>query len=538
MVSRHSCWILWIVPVMLTVSLTAAGREVPLIEAVKASDLSGVRALLRQGADVNATELDGTTALHHAVLLDDVSAVDVLIQAGADVEARSRYATTPLALACVNGNAAMIERLLAAGADANSASPAGETALMTAARTGKPDAIRVLLAYGADVNAREAANGQTALMWAAARNNAAAIDVLIEAGSDVNAHSLGNRSTPAAAGRARAGGTAGPRPPATFSALFYAARGGHIDATRALLKGGANVNDVLSDGNTPLMTALLNAHWELASVLLDHGADATVDGLGWTPLHQLAITRRPNNHGGLTGPKSTGTKDSLDLIKQLVDKGADVNARMTKEINTGQRNKFFRIGATPFLLAAKTCDFEQMRVLHSVGADTNATNEVGDTPLMVAAGLQMWNPSEDAGTDEECLEAVKLAYEYGNDVNAVNEWNETALIGAAVRGAVPIVDFLVDKGADILVTTKRGWNAWGVANGIFYSNHIVSQPAAEARLREILTARGISTEGLVIDLSDCVGCTIGNRRVQDDQRVADKEKLDAAKKPVPQNQQN
>jgi uncharacterized protein len=504
-----------VMPLAAVASLGAAGRDLSLVEAVKSANTAAVRTLLAKPGAVDTAEPDGTTALHYAVYRDDLATADLLIGAGARVGAANSYGVTPLALACENGSTAMIERLLAAGADANSASPAGETVLMTASRTGRVDAVRVLLAHGAKVNEHEASHGQTALMWAAAANNADVVRALIDAGAEVNAHALGTQVNQAVRRRK---GAPPERPKATFTALFYAVRAGHLQSTALLIAGGAKVNEVLPDGNTALMEALLNANWEVADALLDAGADPKVDQIGWSPLHQLAISRRPNNHGGTTGPKSKGTLDSLGVIRKLAAHGADVNARMTKDINTGQRNKFFRIGATPFLLAAKTCDYQQMRLLADLGADPKATNDVGDTALMVAAGLNMWNPSEDAGTDEDCLEAVKLAHALGNDVNARNEWDETALIGAAVRGAVPIVDYLVDHGADLLATSKRGWNAWGVAHGIFYSNHVVNQPAAEARLGEILAARGVATDALEIDLSHCVGCDIGNRRVEDDQR--------------------
>src|SRR5580765_8085773 len=116
--------------------LGAAERDVRLVDAVKAGDKGAVSSLLRQRIDVNASEPDGTTALHWAVRQDDLQLTDQLIRNGADVKTANRYGITALYLASVNGSASMIEKLLKAGADANGTAPEGETVLMTVARTG------------------------------------------------------------------------------------------------------------------------------------------------------------------------------------------------------------------------------------------------------------------------------------------------------------------------------------------------------------------------------------------------------------------
>src|SRR5688500_7678469 len=89
----------WILPLFAALSLGRAGREAPLIEAVKKADAKAVRTLLEQHADVNAPEADGTTALHWAVHRDDRETVDLLIRAGAHVRAANRYGVMPLSLA-------------------------------------------------------------------------------------------------------------------------------------------------------------------------------------------------------------------------------------------------------------------------------------------------------------------------------------------------------------------------------------------------------------------------------------------------------
>ena len=405
-------------------ALGAAAEEVRLIDAVKAGDRAAVTRLLQQHVDVNLSQRDGTTALHWAVHRNDLEIVDRLIRAGAKVRAVNRYGVAPLTLACESAAADVVERLLEAGADPNGTAADGETVLMTAARTGDPAVIGALVARGASVNAHEGRKGQTALMWAATENNALAVDALLKAGADL---------------RARSGGG--------FSSLLFAVRAGHREVVGRLLKAGASANEALPDGTSALTLAITNAHYELAAWLLEAGADPNADTPGWAPLHQLVWTRRPN--GGLAEPPAvpTGTLSSLDLAKRLLAHGANPNAQIKKDRSLGfdDRHLLNRIGATPFLTAAHAADVEMMRLLAAGGADTRLTTADRTTALMAAAGVGIWVVGESPGTNDEALEAVKLALELGGDVRAVNDFGYTALHGAAHRGAPDIVRLLVAK---------------------------------------------------------------------------------------------
>ena len=108
--------------------------------------------------------------------------------------------------------------------------------------------------------------------------------------------------------------------PTGFSPLLFAVRAGSIDAVRVLLDAGANVNDVLSDGETALIVALANAHWQLADLLLDRGANPNLAGAGWNALHQAVRERRPNIGFGRPGPIPSGTLDSINVIKKMIAK--------------------------------------------------------------------------------------------------------------------------------------------------------------------------------------------------------------------------
>jgi uncharacterized protein len=494
----------WLIAVVLSAAAWGASiRQVPLVDAVESRDKPAVQALLKQKTtDVNARRPDGSTALQWAVYRDDEAMVDLLIGAGADVKAVNGYGVSPLSLAAQSGNAAILERLLKAGADANLSLPGGETVLMTAARNGKADAIKALLTHGANVNARDA-HGQTALMWAAARNNGEAIRVLVEFGGDINIRTS----------RAEPGKDViflSP-PPTSFSPRMFAVRTGSTDAVKALLKAGANVNDVLSDGESALIVAVANPHWELAGFLLDKGADPNLAGAGWNALHQAVRQRRPNVVGISPAPSPTGKVDSIEIIKKMIAHGVDVNARMTRNgMKDGQRNRLNRLGATAFFLAAKGADVEAMRVLVAAGANPLTPAADGTTPLMVAAGLKIFNPGEDGGSlpsqEGEVLEAVKMCVELGSDVNAVNTDNETALHGSAYRGTNTVVQYLVDKGAKLDAKDTRGWTPLLIANGIDFTGFYKQQAATADLLRQLMKARGISTEGQVADGKECLDC--------------------------------
>jgi uncharacterized protein len=485
----------WTIALMIVLgsAVIAAGADVPLIEAVRTADPEAVKTLLNRRVDVNAPQADGTTALHWAADGDNVEIVDLLIRAGANVKATNRYGVTPLWLASLNGNAGCIEVLLNAGADPNTVMPEGESVLMTAARTGRLGAVKALLDRGAAVNTKEGWHGQTALMWAAAEGHPAVIRTLVEHGAEVNARSNGG-----------------------FTALLFAVREGQIGAVQALLEAGADLNDALpvrtrqggdaaatpvapTASETGLNTFLLataNAHYELAAWLLDQGADPNAAPQGWSALHQVSWVRKTGTAGSNNpAPEGSGRMDSLEFVKKLVAKGGALNARVTKKPTMGVTT-LNAIGATPFLLAARTADVDLMRLLAQLGADTKMPNEDDTTPLMVAAGVGTQAPGEDPGTEPEVMEAVKLALEMGNDLNAVDKNGESVMHGAAYKHVPSVVRLLAQKGARIEVwnqPNKRGWTPLTIAEGIQRGMNIVSSPPTAAALREVMAAATNST---------------------------------------------
>lgn len=458
----------------------AARAQSPLADAVEKQDRSIIRQLLKQGVDVRAAQVDGMTALHWAAHLDDLETAKLLVKAKADANATNRYGVTPLSLACVNGNTELVESLLAAGADPNTTLRGGETVLMTAARTGKVGPVKALLSRGVVVDAKER-RGQTALMWAAADGHAAVVEVLLKAGADFRT----------------------PLPDSGFTPVFFAAREGRTEVVHALLKAGADVNETMqprkpggkspAKGTSALILAIENGHYELALTLLDASADPNDQRSGFTPLHVMTWVRKPprGEDKGMPPPPELGRLNSLQFIRELVKRGADVNARLVN--GTGGLGKFTTKGATPFLMASATADIPYMRLLLESGADPSIPNAEKCTPLIVACGIGVGSDAanEVAGEEPEVLEAAKLLLELGADVNAVDANGETAMHGAALKNLPKVVQFLADSGAKVEVwnqENKFGSTPLMLAQGYRPGNFKPSFETIDAIQRVMLAA--------------------------------------------------
>ncbi len=471
----------------------SAKVDLRLATAAANRDTAAVRALLGQKVDVNAPDVQGTPALHWAIRLDDIDLTRLLLSAGADAKLANRYGVTPLALAVSSGSPALIRLLLDAGADANAVDPAAETMLMIASRVGVTDAVRVLLEHGAVVDTRDKTYQQTALMVAVRENHLAIVQMLIERGADVNAKTrtgqtpqwvLPNSVPGFGHGIGIVRGGLPPRGsrqpiPGSLSPLLYAARDGRLEAAKLLLAAKAEINQTDANAITPVLMAIVNNRVDVARFLIEKGADIqATDWYGRTPLW-AAIETRNMDVDNATLANSIEREPMLEVIKVLLERGANVNVRM-KEVPPIRR-AFLRVtgslawvdftGQTPFLTASLAADLTVMRLLLKHGADPNIGTFEGTTPLMAAAGVNwVYSQTFDEGAAAR-LEAVKLCHELGNDVNAVNSMGLTALMGAANRGSDDIIRFLVEKGAKLDVKDKEGRTAMAWAEGVFLATH-------------------------------------------------------------------
>jgi uncharacterized protein len=453
--SRRIFWIL----IAAAASVFGATNSTRLVEAAKAKDTATVRALIKDHADVNATQGDGATALHWAAHWDDRATVQLLITAGARVNTADDEGVTPLSLACLNGSSAVVDLLLKAGANPNVAKLNGETPLMTASLTGNVDVVKLLLAHSANVNAQESTRGQNALMWAIAKNHPQVAKVLIDNHADVKARSK-----------------------AQFTALLFAAQQGNLESARVLLTAGADVNDSAPDGiagdtnaraafkaNTQagaLLVAIDSNHEGMAKFLVEHGADVNQHGAGRTPLHSAVQQRMP------------------DLVKLLLARGSNPNTRLEKALPLLSRYILqaagldpSAIGATPFWMAADFGDVPMMHILVEGGANPLLTTLDKTTALMAAAGIDFiegqdrygrrWFQDSTLPLQLAAIESVKYCVELGIDINAANTNGQTAMHGAAYFGSPLLVQFLFDHGAKMDVMNKLGQTPYFITQGIY-----------------------------------------------------------------------
>jgi ankyrin repeat protein len=537
----------------LAASASAAGSSIA--DAAMSGDKTLLLTLLKQKNDVNAAQPDGATAIQWAAYRNDLEMAGLLIAAGADVNKPNRDGATPLWLAAENGNSAMLERLLQGGADPNGRQPSGATALMMAARNGNLDAISVLLAHKADPSLKEKLRGTTALMWAAEQSHPAAVKLLIEHGAQIDATSEPDtrnsrlniaptiqqrivQDVAIAAGGRRAGaGAAGDgkeKAPAAddFSAFYgepqkkdgggltslvFAAREGCLECVQTLVAAGAKVNQTTNYGWSALLTATQNRHYVLAAWLLDHGADPNLANRGgWTPLY-LATDNRNIESGDY--PVRRPDMDHLAFIKLLIEKGANVNARICgaessakecKGDTTETRTNFtmqwlYEDGATPFLRAAQSGDVVLMKLLKEHGADPKIASAHNDTALAVASGIGWVEGITFEWSPEQSLEAVKMCLDFGIDPNVADDQGRTALHGAAHKGRTEVIQLLVDHGAnleahdngsrDTFAGAMKGmtwipldWSRGLVRVGV---QSAIPHPEAEKLLVKLMTDRGL-----------------------------------------------
>jgi len=434
------------VAMLLSAAGATAASDAPVADASETRDLEVLRALLADGADVDAPQPDGATALHWAAHWDDLPTANALIEAGGAARLANDYGVTPLFLAASNGSAAMLDVLLGAGADPDAAMPSGETALMAAVRSGSLASVERLIAHRADANATQISKGQTAMMWAATRLRTDMVQALLDGGANVAIRSASG-----------------------FSPLMFAAREGGIELSRLLLAAGDDVNGSSDGGHTPLLVATVRGHAALAMFLLEQGAqpDGDVEGAGYTPLHWASSTAEtPLTYGGIETSGEwramTGVPDraaQLTLIRTLIEYGADIEAKIARPLLAYStfENRSLR-GGTPFFTAAASGDTDVMRLLVAYGADPLARSGNEWTPLMAAAGaMGNQTPNIEAAvavTEQDRVDAVELAWKLGNDLEGAGRQGHRALHVATSAGFHDIIAWLVEHGADINATSN------------------------------------------------------------------------------------
>jgi uncharacterized protein len=504
-----------------------AQSQSPIASAAQRGDRETVKALLQKGADVNAAQGDGSTALHWAAIKGDAEMTRMLTVAGANVRATTRLgAYTPLYLAAKGGFSDVVAVLLAAGADARAVTANGTTPLMIAAAAGDTRSMTSLIENGADVNARDTAKGETPLMFAAGFNRLDAVKLLLARGADHRAtttvvdlfaltapeeesmaRQMG-RATPARADVA--GATRAYRYNELISsqggltALLFAARQGYTDVVKALLDGGADINQPnAGDRTTPLLMSIINGHFDQAMMLIERGANVNAAAFnGVTPLYGvLNIQWAPKSL--YPSPKAYQQQQTtyLELMQTLLARGADPNARVSRKVWYQAYNSdyagFDEAGSTPFFRAAYASDVAAMKLLVANGADPNigtfkpagrpftgeGTRQIQDVsglppvpyggpgilPIHAATGVgygEGFAANSHRYAPTGFLPAIRfLVEEMGADVNAADHEGNTPVHLCASRGDNECIKYLVSKGADVTRLNREGNTTVDMANG-------------------------------------------------------------------------
>ncbi len=525
--------------------------------AVYRSDKEMVDLLLHAGANPKAANREGSTPLWLASINGDAAIIGALIQAGADANEHLPLGRTPLMAAARTGNVDAIRVLLDHGAQVNvKETLRGTTPLMWAADEGHAPAIRLLIQGGADFKARsdmaERGRGPALGKSNDPRKAVAAQGAALAAGKALDLRDLSNLrgddngiGGPGGAGNGAAGGSRGgsrrggarggrggaaagdqgfdvnddaavaafgfrgrpaPKDGGALTPLVYAVRANDLESVKALLDAGADVNQVTGYGWSPLLVATQNRYYKLGAYLIDRGADVNLANKGgWTPLY-LATDNRNIESGDY--PVRKGDMDHLDFIKLLLEKGADVNARMkdSTETRTVFTNQWLdENGATAFLRASQSGDLVLMKLLLAHGADPKIDTVLHVTPLQVAAGIGWVEGITYEWSPEATLEAVKMLIGLGLDVNAQADTGRTAMHGAAHKGRTDVIQVLADHGAKLDVrdygnTDNRGgklavhtWEPVDYADGLVRVGvqSAIPHPEAGLLLRKLMTAAGL-----------------------------------------------
>ncbi|HEY4338964.1 MAG TPA: ankyrin repeat domain-containing protein [Steroidobacteraceae bacterium] len=485
-------------------SLVLAGTvhaDSRLADLVQAGDAAAALKMINAGADVNAAQGDGASALDWAAYRLDTRLVKELLKHHADPNAMNSFGSAPLIEAIKANNVELVEMLLSAGAHPDAANADGQTALMLAARIGALPIAKLLLHHGANVNAREQWQGQTALMWAAAQNFPQMTQLLVDHGAKVNLRALyydwlDNATQITSEPRAQY------RPEGGLTPLLYAIRGGCQQCVETLLKAGAKVNMPTPEGVTPLMSAIDNLHYGIAKYLLQHGADpAAWDWYGRTPLfvavdmHSYIQRAGRGGFGLQTSPSQHAqahedNTSAVDIVRMLLGKGVDPNVQLNLHrpshgANNGRfTDDLVRTGCTPLLRAAMSHDNELVTLLLQHGALVDLPNVNGVTPLIGAAGMGMRGGPDAIVPDyrgdfskdapAKAVTTLDILVKAGANVNArvtdtsshsgriarasqmTERQGQTALYGAITRHWTPVVRYLLVHGAKVDVADDKG----------------------------------------------------------------------------------
>lgn len=517
-----------------------ANRDLPTL--IQAGATKQALEQIRAGADVNQAQGDGSSPLLWAINRSDYEVAAALLAKKANPNAGNEFGALPLTEAARLNDDRMVKLLMDAGAKVDSANPDDETVLMLAIKNGNQAMFEMLVGAGANINITEKFHNQTPLMYAASAGRAEMVKLLLAKGADIKPRSLYTDWPSQVTSEPRVQY----RSVGALNALMFAIRNGCYSCVEQLVAAGADINFPTPEGVTPLMLALDNEHNEVAKFLMDKGANFDVwDWWGRTALW-IAVDRKPAPGAGATplggggfgggagaakggqakgggpgaakggpgrgaaavarDPNAPPPVSSMDMIKALLDKGADPNVEMNfHRPNAPGRGRFgdnqVSTGTTALFRAVQLEDIEVADLLLKKGANPNI-NSMGYTPFGIIAGagpngrgggggqfnMALLDLLAQHGADVNAKISGTLSFSfhigYGNSNDGVNsKEGTTALHEAARTGRLDLVRYLVDRGADVNLLDgegKRALDLVGVARGAAAANGPAG-PAAKGK---------------------------------------------------------
>ena len=476
----------------------ARGVEAPVADAAMKGDAAAVRALIKAGADVNAAQGDGMTALHWAAQRGDVEQVRMLVSAGARLEGVTRNGNyTPLQLAARSGAAGAVGALLEAGANAHATtSSGGATALHFAAGVGNTDAMAALLDHGAKVDQPDVTYGQTPLMWAASADRVRAVELLMRKGASLKATSkvedvkafekrfvedVALRSKKLVAARALERAAARARlPKDSIAKLDSIVRRDSVARRDSVVKDStakAVVRDSIYKAN-PAKAAADKAAKAKADSLKAAGKLSPADSA--KKVAADSVMSRQESYGELVGAKGGLTpllfavrQGNRQTVEALLAAGADLN-----QVSAGDHT-------SPLLMATINGQFDLAAMLLARGADVKLASDAGNTPLYAVLNTQWATKSEypqptvQYQQKTNYLDLVEALIKAGADVNArlvkhlwfmsynfdlvgVNTQGATPFWRAAYALDLPAMRLLKQYGADHTIPTTKAKGRFSV----------------------------------------------------------------------------
>ena len=433
-----------------------AKKNESLFEAARDGDIEQVKNLIAQGADFNAKDKGGRTALHHASNKGQVDIAKLLIKRGADVNASIKNEPwTPLLDAASSGQTQVVKLLLENGAKVDEGDSYGYTPLIYALWSRDEECVKALISAGADINKLPNENDYPALFYTVWEGYERGVKILIDAGANVNAEDE-NGWTP----------------------LHYAINGTTQDMINLLVGTGVKIPD--------FHKAALEGSLTRVKQLIASGMDVdTQDKLGWTPSYWAVSTGNEEvfkyllSQGASISVKTNKGRTILqqackagfkEIVKQLIAKGADVNATSNDgehslgdavlngheevvklliangaDINLNVKGKGTALDAGAWNGHSTIVDF---LIAHGANVNVNATN---GKPLHFAAGASI------KVADKICAKIVEKLLSKGADVHAKRSRDDrTPLHEAARKGRTQTTNVLISAGADVTSKDKDG----------------------------------------------------------------------------------